>query len=783
MRTFPCLALFLSAILISAATATASDFEARIVPLLEDYCYDCHGEGMKKGGFQMDTFKSVDAHLQDTEHWFTIWKHLQSQLMPPSDEPQPKPEQRAELLQWIEKTVFKVNPDEPDPGRVTIRRLNREEYRNTVRDLLGVKFNTDEEFPADDTGYGFDTIGDVLNISPLLMEKYMVAAEMIASDIVQTAGGVIPTKYIGAEQLRGEDDPEKTARSLPFGEAAELGSLRKVEHAGRYRVTLELNVQGAPESTSHTAQIALLVDGKEVAAEKLGSENRRSIKVSAEVDLAAGERPIGLRVTPGNPPGENERPLRIRVENVNLHGPLDGSEREYAPEYYRVFLDGPPPAETEARAAYARKIIRNAADRLFRRPVNDTTVERLASLAHEVEVGQNGNFERGIGHALTAILASPRFIFRAEAQPEPDNPAKVVPIDEFALASRLSYFLWSSAPDDELFDLARKGQLRANLRAQVNRLLADERTGRFVENFVGQWLQTRDVEAINIDARRILGIRSLDRANEIFSGSVRRAMRKETEMLFAYLLKENRSSLEMLNADYTFLNETLARFYGIEGVQGGEMRKVTLPPESERRAGILGHGSMLVVTSNPTRTSPVKRGLFLLDNILGTPAPPAPPDVPQLESARKEGEALTMREMMEVHRADPLCASCHARMDPLGLALESFSALGQYRAEESGKPIQTAGQLITGEKFNNVRELAQVLATSRSEDFERCLTEKMLIYAIGRGLEYYDTPTVMKIVHQLEKEGGAMHSLIYGIVESAPFQKRRGDGNHITASN
>jgi hypothetical protein len=415
--------------------------------------------------------------------------------------------------------------------------------------------------------------------------------------------------------------------------------------------------------------------------------------------------------------------------------------------------------------------------------VNDATVERLAELAHHVEVGPNGSFERGIGHALTAIVASPRFIFRAEAQPEPNNPAKVVPIDEFALASRLSYFLWSTAPDDELYNLARKGELRANLRAQVDRMLKDQKIDRFVENFVGQWLQTRDVEGLSVDARRFLKMRRREDAEEIFNHRVRRAMRQETEMLFAYLLKENRSSLEMLSADYTFLNEELAKFYGIEDVKGNQMQKVTLPPDSPRRAGILSHGSMLLVTSNPTRTSPVKRGLFLLDNILGTPAPPAPPDVPELESAKKAGENLTMREMMEVHRADPLCASCHARMDPLGLALESFTGLGQYRAEEDGKPIVTEGQLITGEKFNNVVELAQVLATSRSDDFQRCLTEKLLIYALGRGLEFYDTPTVSKIVQQMKKDGGAMHSLIYGIVESAPFQKRRGDGAHITASN
>ncbi|HYR59158.1 MAG TPA: DUF1592 domain-containing protein, partial [Chthoniobacteraceae bacterium] len=377
-------------------------------------------------------------------------------------------------------------------------------------------------------------------------------------------------------------------------------------------------------------------------------------------------------------------------------------------------------------------------------------------------------------------LASPRFLFRAEVQPEPNNAGRTVPIDEFALASRLSYFLWSSMPDDELFALARDGKLRANLRAQIDRMLADPRSKRFVENFVGQWLQTRDVEGINVDVRIFLGLKN-DEAYRIFNQRLREAMREETELMFAHLLTENRPVLDLLTADYTFLNEQLASFYGIPGVKGTEMRKVALPPESHRAGGILTHGATLVVTSNPTRTSPVKRGLFILENILGTPAPPAPPNVPDLEQSKKSGAKLTMRELMAVHRENPLCASCHARMDPLGFALENFTPLGTWRDRENGKPIETAGQLITGEKFKDVAELAHVLATSRRDDFYRCLTEKLLSYAIGRGLEYYDTVTVNQIVERLKKDNGAMRSLIYGVVESAPFQKRRGDGERVAA--
>jgi hypothetical protein len=312
-------------------------------------------------------------------------------------------------------------------------------------------------------------------------------------------------------------------------------------------------------------------------------------------------------------------------------------------------------------------------------------------------------------------------------------------------------------------------------------MLADPRSRRLVSNFVGQWLQTRDVEGINVDVRKFLGLPN-DEAYRIFNQRLRDAMRDETELLFANVLTENRPAMELLTADYTFVNEQLANYYGIPGVKGTEMRKVALAPEYHRSGGILTHGSTLVVTSNPTRTSPVKRGLFILDNILGTPAPPAPPNVPDLERSQKPGSAMTMRELMAIHREKPLCASCHARMDPLGLALENFTPIGTYRAKDGNKEIDTTGRLITGEKFSGIEDLVQVFATSRANDFYRCLTEKLLTYAIGRGMEYYDTVTVDNITAAVQADHGSMRSIIYGIVESAPFQKRRGDGPRVATS-
>jgi len=768
----------LSPLLLFAAIPlhAAVDFKKDILPVLEEHCFDCHADGSHKGDFAFDQPGSVEATFKDTAHWYAVWKNLTAQLMPPADQAQPKAPQRDRVLRWIETAIFKLDPANPDPGRVTLRRLNREEYRNTVRDLLGIDFDSDEAFPEDDTGYGFDTIGDVLTISPLLLEKYLAAAKEIATQVADESSGRIPTLTVEPDQFRLDGDPKKSAKVMPFADPATVRCVKKIEHPGRYKVTVEMQVTGSSEATTHSAKVALGVAGRSIDTENLGWDYRKDLKLVGEADFVQGDNPLSIEMIPGPPPPPEENPLTLSVRKVRLQGPLDGSQLEYPKEYYRVFVDGPPPKDPAARIAYARKILRRLAERAFRRPVDEPTLDRLLAIALEAGKLPGATFERRIGQALTAILASPRFLFRAEAQPEPNNPGKVVPIDEFALASRLSYFLWSSLPDEPLLDLARKGQLRTNLTAQVNRLLDDPRSGRLVENFVGQWLQTRDVESVNIDPRRALGIRDSDAARRIFNPRLRRSMREETEMLFAHLLAKDRPATELLTADYTFLNEALAKFYGIPGVQGIEMRLVSLPPESPRRGGVLTHASTLVVTSNPTRTSPVKRGLFILENLLATPAPPAPPNVPQLEDAQKKGANLTMRETMQVHREAPLCASCHARMDPLGLALENFTAGGSFRAEENGKPIDTAGKLITGETFSTPTELAQVLATSRREDFYHCLAEKMLTYAIGRGLEYYDTVTVEKIVGALRGGDGGMRTLVHAVVQSAPFQKRRGDG-------
>ena len=758
--------------ILAVATATAADFEKDIKPLLENYCSDCHMDGSKKGDLSLDT-----PELHDHKLWSAVWENLRAEMMPPFKKSQPSPDERQRIIAWIERDVFKVDPEKPDPGRVTIRRLNREEYRNTIRDLLGIEYDVTDAFPTDDTGYGFDTIGDVLSLSPLLMEKYMAAAQEIVAKAVDTSAGRIPVLQISADRFKSKTDPKRTAKLLPFSEASIVEHAPEITHPGSYELKLEVAVQGSEEATIHSAELIVSVNGKEIERRHLSWDNQKSITIREEVTLDKGRNLLNFQIVPRTAPLEDEGQLHANVQEISLKGPNDGSYREFPKDYYRVFLDGPPSGSTTARRQYAAKILRHFLERGYRRPVDQATLNRLVDLAMEVFQQPGMSFEQGIGHGLTAILASPRFIFRAEVQPDPNNPARVVPLDDYALASRLSYFLWSSLPDDTLFALAREKKLRRNLRAQVDRMLNDPQSARFVRNFVGQWLQTRDLETVNIDARRVLGIRRGEEADRIFSRNVRSAMREETEALFGHLLSENRGADELLTADYTFLNERLARFYDIEGVEGNDMRKVSLPPGSHR-GGILTHGSFLVVSSNPTRTSPVKRGLFLLENILGTPPPPPPPDVPELEDVKRErGGSLTMRQMMEIHREKPLCSSCHERMDPLGLALENFNAVGKFRSEENGQSIETAGQLITGEKFQNVQELSKILATSRQRDFYRCLSEKLLTYALGRGVEYYDSPAIDQIVTQMQKDGGKLRSVIYGLVESTPFQYRRGDGH------
>ena len=760
-------------IMILGATAMADEsYKSVIEPLLVEYCFDCHGDGSKNGDFRMDGFKDLSTHLGDREHWMPVWRNLRSQIMPPSDEAQPSAEEKRKLLAWIESEVFKLDPKKPDPGRVTIRRLNRNEYANAVFDLLGVEYDTAEAFPPDDTGYGFDNIGDVLSISPLLMEKYLASAEEVVNlALPDDASAQVPRVEFPASDFK---HPSVPPTWIPFSDRAEFTLKVPVKWDGKYQLTLQYAIQGAIEATTAEAFLRISANGKKHAEAALGWDQRRSIDLATAVKMEKGERTIKVTLKPERPPAAGEEALYLRLQRLIVQGPLDGKQREFSKGHRMIFVDGPGPEKPGERRVYARKIMRSFVSRAFRRPVVASDIERLVAIVEETDKLPGKSFQDGIKQAIAACLASPRFLFRAEIQPEPNNPEKIVPLDEYALASRLSFFLWASVPDDELLSLAYNKKLRTNLRQQVERMLADPRSRRLTENFVGQWLQARDVATAPISAPTILGVADNREAADIFDPRLRDDMRAETYALFEYILREGRPAEELISARYSFLNERLAAFYGVKGVKGENFRPVDLTEHPER-GGLLTQGTFLIVSSNPTRTSPVKRGLYVLENLLGTPPPPAPPDVPALTAAAKQGTNPTMREMMEIHRKDPDCRGCHARMDPIGLGLENFDALGRFRKTEAGKPIDTAGELVTGEKFADVAALKAILAEKRRPDFYRTLSEKLLTYAIGRGVEYYDSTTIEQLTAHMAKNDGKLIELIHAITNSAPFQLRRGD--------
>ncbi len=817
---------------LAAENRAATDFHQDIQPLLTKYCYDCHGDGAEKGKVSFDTFKSDSELLGRHDLWLSVLKNTRAGMMPPAKKPQPTAEELARLAQWVKFGALGLDPANPDPGHVTVRRLNRVEYHNTIKDLLGVDFDTQAEFPPDDTGRGFDNLGDVLTLPPMLLEKYMAAAQTIVAKAVPA------TPAVPAERMvLGKDfHPDATAaagatnRPVTSGKALTLSyyapalvtNVLSVTNSGRYQLVLDFaaNERYVDNVFDYNkCRFTFKADGEELLKKEFTREGNRPIHLEFTREWKAGDHQLTIEVEPLTPDQKQVRSLTMRIDSVTLRGPMD-EQHWVKPEGYARFFPKDPPKGAAARRKYARELLVPFVTKAYRRPVDDRTLDRLVALAEATYQQPGKTFEAGIGQAMTAVLASPRFLFREESA-EPLVAGQTYPlVDEYALASRLSYFFWATMPDAELFRLAGEKALRKNLDAQVRRMMVDDRFQGFIRNFVGQWLQTRDMESLSIDARQVLAreaaadpeqekrrtrFRALrDKADgkdaltadekkeleelrtTLFRGfgkplraelnyDLRRAMRLETEKTFDYIVRENRSLRELLDGDYTFLNERLAKHYGLTNlnVVGDDLRRVTLPAGSPR-GGILTQGTILAVTSNPTRTSPVKRGLFILDNILGTPPPPPPPDVTPLEDAAKgKDHPVSLRETLALHREKPLCSSCHNRMDPLGLALENFNAMGMFRDAERSQPIDATGTLISGESFTDIRDLKHILATKHSRDFYHTLTEKMLTYALGRGLEAYDVETVDQITDRLMQADGKPSALFAGIVSSAPFQKTR----------
>ena len=808
--------------------AGVKEFGKSIKPLLENYCFDCHAGGESKGNVSFDGFRNDQAVLEDRDLWLHVLKNLRAGLMPPTKKSQPTAVEKERITQWIKLSVFAADLKNLDPGRVTIRRLNRVEYRNTIRDLIGVDFDAESSFPPDDTGHGFDNIGDVLTLPPMLLEKYVTAASQIVSRAVPNVPREIREKHVNGREFRGGNIGSdglsgrwqgRGGLQLSYYSAAQVTNTFKVDIAGKYQlaVALQINERHVENEFDYNrCQMIFRVDGKELLRDEYSWEAGKSYHYTYDVNWATGDHEMTFELQPVTPDVKQTRTLSMQINAVKIRGPM-AQEHWVAPKDYEKFFPKQIPAEVQARREYARELLGSFARRAYRRPPDAKTMDRLVSLAESVYKQPGKTFEAGVSQSMVAVLASSRFLFREERLEEAAGKDQYSLVDEFSLASRLSYFLWSSMPDEELLKLAERGELRKNLTAQLDRMLKDWKSEAFVRNFVGQWLRARDIETIPIESRVVLAreekfgaeidrnrkrfkelrekpceqltreereeLKKFSRSfREAFSkplhaelnGDLRRDMRLETEKSFDYLLREDRSLLELLNADYAFLNERLAKHYGITNVLGDEMRLVKLPSNSPR-GGILTQGTMLGVTSNPTRTSPVKRGLYILDNILGIPPPPPPPDIPPLEDATRSvtDRAPSLRKTLAAHLENVLCSSCHNRMDPLGLALENFNAMGMWRESEFNGPVDPSGRLITGESFKNIQEFKLVLVKNHYKDFYYTVTEKLLVYALGRGLDYYDVETCDQIVTRVEGANGRLSALIAGIVESAPFQKMR----------
>lgn len=947
-----------------ATTAPGGEFHTTVLPLLQKYCYECHGDGMDKGDLEMDGYASLQDIRNDVKTWQKVIQYARTQTMPPPKADQPTQPERDALVEGLHRELYAIDLANPDPGRVTVRRLNRSEYRNTIRDLIGITFDPTIDFPQDDTGYGFDNIGDVLTLPPMLMEKYLAATDRVLNAAIPTGSMASREQRVPANRAQrsgkpvagdtddaagewvrlssrtenalavpmqsatradyvvrvrayarpraDEKEAEQTAAttqpttaeavvraparptrlSIMVGDAlaAEFdvtgdaqhpqwhearvgvgagnsavravaarhrspttlpvlhgrigdeqpgdifvreiviegpvrGAIRRVDnnrlqtsgHAERHRdvvslprtgdeasATVDIPVAGehlvrvqacADQAGDEPAKMELLIDGKPVGTFDVTA--RATIKPSPGLEglargadqaqfrvhevrtmLPAGKRNISARfLNDAWFPDHAEINLRDRnlyardFEIVNLSSPplpppMTGPMRELFVKHA-----GPGAAVTNAPIQQDQKAARTLLADFTRhawrrRPTNDE-LARVMTLYRFAQNNGEG-FHASVKHAMKGVLVSSSFLFRGEPSLARGAGAKTLaePIGEYDLASRLSYFLWSTTPDDELLQLAERGELRKNLHAQVRRMLASGKSEAFIDNFAGQWLQFRNLDAVHPDRKMFKGI---------YTDRLRDAMMKETPLFFAHIMREDRTLMDVLTGDYTFVNELLAKHYGLKGaaaVKGSDFKRVSLAGTPRR--GVITHGSVLTLTSNPTRTSAVKRGKWVLENLLGSPPPPPPANVTPLEADGRQLKG-TLRQRLEQHRESKSCASCHAPLDPIGFGLENFDPIGAWRDKDGDAPVDATSAFVNGPTFTGSIELVELLAKTRQKDFYRSVSEAALTFALGRGVEPYDQPAVERIVRDLQANDGKFSTLILGVVDSVPFQMRRAE--------
>lgn len=745
-------------------------FASGLRPFLESYCFGCHGVEKAKAEVNFETLARDTDVFKDRDLWERVRDLVIEKEMPPSKSSQPASEERVAFLELLEQEMDRLDCSQmANPGRVTVRRLNRTEYDNTIRDLLGVDFKPSEDFPLDEVGYGFDNIGDVLSLSPILLEKYLNAAESVVTNAILSELPVWPPlSRFQAETFKTESDDIIRAEGQVMGFYREgvARQLISLELPGAYEIQIRAYGQHAgPDPAKLEVRLGDLL--KEVVEVKAHQDAPKVYIL--KVELSAGEQMLSLAYlnnynVQDHPVAELNGDRNLFVDDIVFKGPLNQPRPPLPASHTRVIPNQP---ATGKEREHARNVLQDFVTKAWRRPVTDDALERLLRIVDQV-LDEGASYGETIQIALQAALTSPWFLYRWELDPVLQEGEGSRPLDDYELASRLSYFLWSSMPDEQLFSLAEAGELTRQevLRSEVKRMLDDPKSEALTRNFAGQWLQFRNLESVTPDPSLFPD----------FTPELRDAMRKETELFFTTIMRENRPLTDFLEADFTFLNGPLARHYGLAGPEGNVFERVRLDA-TVPRGGILTQASVLTLTSNPTRTSPVLRGKWILEQILGTPPPPPPPDVPELENDQEGALRGSLRERMEQHRLKPECATCHEKMDPIGFAFEHFNAVGQWREMDGGFPIDASGELPDGTRFDGARELVRQLKTR--DTFVLCVIEKMLTFALGRGLEYYDQCIIDNIHQDLRDHDLAFQILVESIVLSDSFQQRQLEGENL----
>jgi hypothetical protein len=741
-----------------AEAAVPANFDQAVRPLLSGTCAACHNEKLASGGLNVSVFLDPASLTAKREGWELILEKLQSGEMPPKGIPKPPAAQVDGLVNFVTGEFDRADKNvKPDPGRIVAHRLNRNEYSNTIRDLLGVSFHAEEEFPADDSSFGFDNIGAALSVSPTLMQKYMQVAEQIASRAVGGDPLPKPGLFDKRSRLRRLDTDTVEFKDRIDFDADYVFRVRLVGHRGPKDkpLTLVLSLDGKPVKTVEVSVEISAVNQQGGATQRSSEEERLFIPQGDHTFRVAFVNDEQLKDIPASARYNNNR--NIYPDTVEIAGPFPSTVQHASQK--KVLICDPATGR-----ACADRIMTNLANHAYRRPATKAEVGELMAVFDRAK-GVGYTPQQSLQFAISAMLVSPQFLFRIERDPKPGVYGHV---SDTELASRLSYFLWSSMPDDELLKLAESNKLHqpAVLDAQVKRMIADPKADAFAENFVGQWLEVRSLDAIKPDEKKF----------PEWTPELKDSMRTETSMFFASVLRDDRPIGDLIDGKYTFLNETLAKYYGIDGVSGPEFRRVDL--KTDQRSGVLTQASVLTVTSYPNRTSVVLRGKYLLENVFGTPPPPPPPDVPKLNE-ETVGVAKSLRQQMEQHRSDPVCASCHSKMDVLGFGMENYDAIGRWRTTDGKFPVDSTGSFPNGKSFAGPAEMKALLRDNMPE-FTQTLANKVLTYALGRGIEPFDRRTVREIVKETAAQDYKFQALILAVTHSPAFLERRADPQQLS---